>query len=54
DDNRGNHALMFYLLAFQKTRDGDPLISARDHSELFKAVGRDQDGGTGGRRRRKG
>lgn len=54
DDNRGSHALMFYLLAFQKTRDGTPLISARDHSELFKPVGRDQDGGTGGRRRRKG
>lgn len=47
-------SLMFYLSAFQKTRDGDPLISSADHSQAFKPVGRDQDGGTGGRRRREG
>ncbi len=55
DESRsGDHALMFYLSAFQKTRDGEPLVSAADHSEMFKPVGRDQEGGTGGRRRRKG
>lgn len=50
----GRDALMFYLCAFQKTRDGEPLVSAADHSQAFKPVGRDQDGGTGGRRRRAG
>lgn len=35
-DNRGDKALKFYLSAFQKTRDGEPLVSARDHSTLFK------------------
>lgn len=50
----GRNALMFYLSAFQKTRDGEPLISAADHSSAFKAVGRDQEGGTEGRRRRPG
>ena len=50
----GRNALMLYLNAFQKTRDGEPLVSAADHSQAFKPVGRDQDGGTGGRRRRAG
>jgi len=55
------HALTFYLSAFQKTKDGERLVSSSDHSKLFKAVGRakpkegGEDGGAeGGRRRRKG
>ena len=50
-------ALMFYLCAFQKTKDGEPLVSASDYTELFRPVGRDTAEGaaaTGGRRRRKG
>lgn len=33
-------ALMFYLSAFQKTRDGERLVTQRDYSEVFKPVGR--------------
>lgn len=40
DDRSGNHALMFYLCAFQKTGDGERLVTARDYSEVFKPVGR--------------
>lgn len=39
-DNDGNHAVTAYLVAFQKTRDGERLVTPRDHSKLFKAVGR--------------
>jgi len=46
--------LTFYLSGFQKTRDGERLSSASDVSEMFEPVGRDQEGGTGGRRRRAG
>lgn len=31
-------ALKFYLVAFQKTRDGDKLVKAADRSSLFKPV----------------
>ena len=55
DSRTGMNAMMFYLAAFQKTRDGDPLVSAADYSQVFKPVGRDKAGGeSGGRRRRKG
>jgi hypothetical protein len=38
--NDGKHAITVYLSAFQKTRDGDRLVSAKDHSQLFEPVGR--------------
>ena len=47
DERTGNHAVKFYLSAFQKTRDGDRLVSARDHSKLFRPIGR-QAGAEGG------
>ena len=54
DNSAGDHALMFYLSAFQKRRDDEPMFAPQDNSEMFKPVGRDQEGGTGGRRRRAG
>lgn len=39
-DAKGKKALKFYLSAFQKTRDGERLQSARDFSQVFKPVGR--------------
>ena len=51
-DSRGDKALKFYLVAFQKTRDGDKLVTGRDYSSMFKKVGREK-GGTK-RRSRKG
>jgi hypothetical protein len=44
DARSGDPAIGFYLGAFQKTRDGDKLFSAKDRSELFKPVGRPKDG----------
>ena len=41
DAKSQKNALMFYLEAFQKTRDGERLISEADHSNLFKPVGRE-------------
>ena len=53
DDSRsGDHALMFYLHAFQKTKDGERLITARDYSEVFKPVGREEGSGPARRRKR--
>ncbi len=53
DDMRsGDHALTFYLSAFQKTKDGERLMSARDFSEVFKAVGRTEGEGPARRRQR--
>ncbi len=52
--NEGDNALTVYLNGFQKTKEGEKLVSERDFSDAFKAVGRDQEGGTGGRKRRKG
>lgn len=46
-------SLMFYLSAFQKTRDGDPLVSAADHSNAFKPVGRDAAAGEEASQRRR-
>lgn len=51
ESRTGEHALMFYLCAFQKTRDGEPLISARDHKSLFEATTGSKPG-DGQRRRR--
>ena len=53
DDSRtGDHALMFYLSAFQKIGDGERLITARDYSEVFKPVGREEGSGPARRRKR--
>ncbi len=42
------HAIMFYLAAFQKTLDGERLVTASDSSSLFKPVGK----AAGGRKTR--
>ncbi len=50
-------ALMFYLAGFQKTRDGEPLVSSFDFSTVFKPIGRTADAAAsegGGRRSRAG
>lgn len=52
ESRSGDHALMFYLGAFQKTQDGDRLMSARDYSKTFKPVGRAEGEGTKRRRAR--
>ncbi len=53
DDSRsGDHALMFYLSGFQKTKDGERLMTATDFSEVFKAVGRTEGEGPARRRQR--
>ena len=39
-DNAGDKAMKFYLSAFQKTKDGDKLVTSSDHSTLFKPVGK--------------
>ncbi len=51
-DNEGRNALTLYLCAFQKTRDGDKLFSAADHSALFSPVAGGGKPEAGGRRRR--
>lgn len=43
----------FFLSAFQKTRDGEKLVAAKDMSSLFKPVGRTE-GASEGRRSRRG
>ncbi len=61
ESNDGNNALKFYLVAFQKTKDGEKLVSAADRSSLFKPTGRkarrgedgEESGGDDGRRRRR-
>ena len=52
DDRGGDHALMFYLHAFQKIKDGERLITAQDYSEVFKPVGREEGSGPARRRKR--
>ena len=47
DPSTGNNALTFYLSAVQKVRDGDALTSPKDHSSLFKAVGRSEPANSG-------
>jgi hypothetical protein len=54
EDDDGNNAIKLYLSAFQKTRDGERLVTASDRSNLFKPVGREAGGGSSGRRRRRG
>ncbi len=53
EDNDGESCLMLYLSAFQKTRDGDRLLTPRDTSKLFEPVGRKK-GEASKRRTRKG
>ena len=53
DSKTHQNALMFYLQAFQMTRDGDRLISTADHSKAFKPVGRTE-GDSAGRRKARG
>lgn len=63
ESNDGANALKLYLVAFQKTKDGDKLQGSMDRSSLFKPTGRkarrggeDSDGGgdsDDGRRRRR-
>lgn len=53
------NAITFYLVAFQKTKDGERLVTPKDHSNLFKPVGRKPDDDTGeessgGKRRKAG
>ena len=52
DDRGGDHALMFYLHAFQKIKDGERLITAQDYSEVFHPVGREEGSGPARRRKR--
>lgn len=52
DSTSQKKALMFYLQAFQMTRDGERLIAAADHSKAFKPVGREEDSGTSRRKAR--
>jgi hypothetical protein len=52
DSRTSKNALMFYLAAYGKDRDGERLVSTADHSEMFKPVGRAETGST--RRKRAG
>jgi len=40
DQATGNNAITLYLSAFQKTADGERLVTPKDYSGLFKPVGR--------------
>ena len=53
EDRDGDPCLMLYLVAFQKTRDGEKLMTPRDTSKLFEPVGRKK-GETTRKRSRKG
>lgn len=56
-NNDGDFAITAYLVAFQKTKDGERLVTPQDHSTLFKPVGRTATAGAaegGGRRARRG
>ena len=53
EDRDGEPCLMLYLAAFQKTKDGEKLMSPRDTSKLFAPVGRKK-GEASKRRTRKG
>lgn len=39
DNGRPKKGVKFYLVAFQKTKDGEKLVTAKDASTLFKPVG---------------
>ncbi len=56
DAKTQQNALMFYLSAVQKTRDGEPLVASRDHSTLFQPAGNTggSDEKPAGRRKRAG
>lgn len=49
----GGRYTKFWLVGFQKTRDGEKLFSGRDTASLFKPVGRTE-GASEGRRSRRG
>jgi hypothetical protein len=51
--NRGDNAMKFYLSALQRTGEGERLSAPKDHSKLFKPVGR-KAGGDTKRKSRKG
>ncbi len=59
DERSGEPGIKFYLAAFQKTKDGDHLVTATDRSSLFKPTGRKPGGAAGagaaegGKRRRR-
>jgi len=53
EDDDGNNAMKFYLSAFQKTGDGEPLIRSADRSSLFSKTGTGTGGATRKRRSRK-
>lgn len=50
-NNDGKRCLKFYLSGFQKSRDGEKLVSPRDLSTVFKPVGRPAGEATQRRRR---
>lgn len=56
EDNDGNpvNGLTLYLSAVQKVGDGDPLTAPKDHSALFKPVGREEGEGKPARNKRAG
>ena len=52
DSRTDAHALMFYLVVFHKTKDcadDERLVTAADHSKLFKPVGKKASGRSTGR-----
>ena len=48
----GKDGVNLYLQGFQRTRDGEHIVSAADTSQLFKPVGREKGAGTGKRARK--
>ena len=52
DEDR--QAITLYLMAFQRTKDGDRLGGTADHAGSFDKVGREEGEGTSNRRSRKG
>ena len=49
DSDSGNYAVMLYLNVFHKTKEGERLVTAADHSKLFKPVGKKAGGRSTGR-----
>lgn len=53
DSRTGKDAVTYYLVAVQKVGDGERLSSPRDHSTMFKKVGRQAQAAQGETRRRR-
>lgn len=53
EDDDGNNALKLYLVAFQKTADGEKLVRAADRSTMFRPVAREGGGEKRENRRRR-